>query len=132
MTKTKVINAHDKAWIKYMEWGARTGCHQRPDRSFYIHGYQFPVCARCTGVFLGYLLSVPCFLSMGYQRLRNSALAGCMVMFLDWLLQALHIKSSTNSRRFITGAAGGFGLMVLWIGLAVSLASRLRRYAAPA
>ena len=27
-------------------------CHQRPDRSFFIDGHQFPVCARCTGLYL--------------------------------------------------------------------------------
>lgn len=27
-------------------------CHQRPDRSFFWDGYQLPVCARCTGLYL--------------------------------------------------------------------------------
>jgi uncharacterized membrane protein len=28
-------------------------CHQMPDRSFYRHGAQLAVCARCTGIYLG-------------------------------------------------------------------------------
>ena len=28
-------------------------CHQLPDRSFFIDGWQMPVCARCTGLYLG-------------------------------------------------------------------------------
>ncbi len=28
-------------------------CHQRPDRSFHLEGVQMPVCARCTGLYLG-------------------------------------------------------------------------------
>jgi len=28
-------------------------CHQRPDRSFYLWAMQMPVCARCTGIYLG-------------------------------------------------------------------------------
>ena len=27
-------------------------CHQRPERSFFFDGHQFPVCARCTGLYL--------------------------------------------------------------------------------
>ena len=27
-------------------------CHQRPERSFFWDGHQFPVCARCTGLYL--------------------------------------------------------------------------------
>jgi hypothetical protein len=33
-------------------------CHQRPERSFYLWGAQFPVCARCTGIYLGAALGV--------------------------------------------------------------------------
>jgi uncharacterized membrane protein len=32
--------------------GARV-CHQRPDRSFYLWAVQMPVCARCTGIYVG-------------------------------------------------------------------------------
>ncbi len=28
-------------------------CHQLPDRSFFLDGRQLPVCARCTGLYLG-------------------------------------------------------------------------------
>lgn len=28
-------------------------CHQRPDRSFHTAGVQWPVCARCTGLYAG-------------------------------------------------------------------------------
>jgi uncharacterized membrane protein len=27
-------------------------CHQRPERSFFWGSHQFPVCARCTGIYL--------------------------------------------------------------------------------
>jgi uncharacterized membrane protein len=47
-------------------------CHQRPERSFFWAGHQFPVCARCTGLYL-------------------SALTG----LLGWLA----IKSATRWRR---------------------------------
>lgn len=31
----------------------RVVCHQRPERSFQAAGHPFPVCARCTGLYLG-------------------------------------------------------------------------------
>lgn len=32
-----------------------TVCHRLPQRSFFWKGRQFPVCARCTGIHIGYL-----------------------------------------------------------------------------
>jgi uncharacterized membrane protein len=33
-------------------FGAGYICHQRPERSFHLHGRPLPVCARCTGLYL--------------------------------------------------------------------------------
>jgi uncharacterized membrane protein len=102
-------------WMKLMKLGEKAGCHQRPDRSFFINNYQLPVCARCTGVILGYLLAIPGFLYIGYWKLIT--LLGCIILLFDWTLQALKIKESTNQRRLITGIIGGYGLMSLQLEL---------------
>ena len=34
------------------------GCHQIPERSFNYKGYQFPICARCTGILLGEIFGI--------------------------------------------------------------------------
>lgn len=102
----------DRLWLRLMEAGARVGCHQLPERSFFFRGYQFPVCARCTGVAAGSLLA------LGLLFLRPPlwlCLAACGLMLLDWGLQALRILPSTNFRRLITGLAGGYGVMSLQI-----------------
>ncbi|HWT27368.1 MAG TPA: DUF2085 domain-containing protein, partial [Mobilitalea sp.] len=73
-------------WRRWMEWGAKTGCHQRPDRSFFIKGYQMPVCARCFGVIIGYIIALPSIFLFGFQRVLS--IAGCITMLIDWLIQA--------------------------------------------
>ena len=114
----------DQTWMKWMDFGQRLGCHQKPERSFFIKGYQLPVCARCTGVFIGYLATL--FLlpaTKGKEKIANIvAAAGCITMLTDWSLQALKIKESTNKRRFLTGIIGGLGIMTLWIHLISKIA----------
>ena len=62
LNSTRQTKKNDLLWLKWMDWGKRLGCHQMPERSFFIKGYQFPVCARCTGVLV-------------------SSIAACMVFF---------------------------------------------------
>jgi uncharacterized membrane protein len=96
-------------WKKLMRLGEYTGCHQLPERSFFIHSYQFPICARCTGVLIGYILSIPCFFIQGF--FYQLAFISILIMFLDWSIQYLKILQSTNLRRLITGILGGYGIM---------------------
>ncbi len=104
---------HDDMWKKLMGIGEYTGCHQKPGRSFFYHGYQFPVCARCTGVILGYVIAIPCYLLFGFRKKLSAA--GALVMFSDWAIQQAKIKESNNKRRFLTGIAGGFSIMSIQI-----------------
>lgn len=105
----------DEKWIRLMELGAKTGCHQMPERSFFIKEYQVPVCARCCGVFLGYLVAPFFYIKFGFITLLYVALTGLILMFMDWFLQAVHIKESTNLRRLLSGIAGGFGSMIVFL-----------------
>lgn len=93
--------------------GNYSGCHQLPERSFFCRGKQFPVCARCTGVMVGQLaaLVTGCFISVPF-RFSAALLA---LMGIDWGIQEIGIRLSTNRRRFITGIAGGFGLFSIYI-----------------
>ena len=40
-------------------------CHQRPERSFHRHGVQYPVCARCFGLYAGAVAGVVLWLAVG-------------------------------------------------------------------
>ncbi len=101
-------------WVKMMRLGSLSGCHQLPQRSFFISGYQFPVCARCCGVLIGQMLTVLLF---AFKILLGLPLAIIMllVMFVDWFIQFIEIKESNNTRRFLTGICGGLGSWTVFI-----------------
>lgn len=98
-----------KIWIKAMKIGATIGCHQRADRSFFWKGHQFPICARCTGVFIGYILALTAI--NFFLPDLHLGIIFCCIMFVDWLVQFIKIKESNNVRRLITGILGGFGII---------------------
>jgi len=96
-----------------LELGQKSGCHQKAERCFHFRGYQFPVCARCTGVFIGNIGAViGYFIYIPYYPLL---IAGCGLLFIDWWLQFLNILESTNVRRVITGTIGGYSLTLLYL-----------------
>ncbi len=45
-------------------------CHQRPDRSFWAHGVRWPVCARCSGLYVSAAFGVLFAWTFGRARLR--------------------------------------------------------------
>ena len=87
-------------------------CHQRADRSFFWKGKQFPVCARCTGVHIGYL-SLPVFPILASSFGLAISLALIVPAFLDGLLQAFTTYESQNFLRLLTGILAGIGVMSL-------------------
>lgn len=104
----------DKKWIKMMQYGAHLGCHQLPERSFFIHGYQFPICARCTGVLIGQMIGTIMFIG-GIKLSIYQILCFIAIMGIDWSIQALKLKMSTNLRRVVTGFTCGIGMTYLFI-----------------
>lgn len=90
-------------------------CHRIPERSFFIKGHQFPVCARCTGFYTG--LAV--FLIWNYffkiNPDVNTLIISIILMIpvsIDGFTQYFGSRESTNTLRFITGFIGGIGLII--------------------
>jgi len=102
-------------WLKLMKIGTVLQCHQMPERSFFWKEYQFPVCARCFGMLIGYLLGVLIFIF--YRLPIVIAIVFCLITFIDWFIQYLGILESTNWRRLITGILGGIGVVVLTLSI---------------
>ena len=91
-----------------------TICHQIPERSFFILGYSFPVCERCSGIYLGLLLGSLVearFVHRSSTARRVWVLAACIPMLSDFLLSFSGIWIGTGPGRFLTG---------LWFGCLIS------------
>ena len=89
-----------------------TYCHRKPERSFFWKGRQFPVCARCTGIHLGYL-SMPLFLFNWVQLGLWWSVVLILPTYIDGAVQAFYNKESNNWRRLATGLMAGAGAMSL-------------------
>jgi uncharacterized membrane protein len=47
------IDGSDRVMVAIVQIVGSRVCHQRPDRSFHTAGVRWPVCARCSGLYLG-------------------------------------------------------------------------------
>lgn len=82
-------------------------CHKMPERSFFVRGRQFHLCARCTGIVVGYCLSPITFL-LSWNVIIISFMLYVFLMALDGFTQLWKLRESTNFIRLLTGL--GFGL----------------------
>jgi uncharacterized membrane protein len=88
-------------------------CHQIPERSFYIDGHPFAVCARCTGIYFGFAAGV-LFYPLARSLRRGNAsprrkwlLIALAPTLLDFTLGIFHLWENTHLSRFLTGALLG-------------------------
>lgn len=105
----------DQYWIKSMEWCRKyCGCHQMPTRSFFVKGYQFPLCARCTGIALGHLTAL---LFAPFYTFKIKIFILILPLAIDGTIQYITNYESNNLKRVITGFLYGFAFMSLIIKL---------------
>jgi len=101
-------------------------CHQMPERSFYLNGRQLPLCARCTGTYMGMFIGLA---SLGLILRRGKAsrlppvsfLAVLGGFYLLWAIDGLnsylslfpglpHLYEPRNWLRLVTGTLNGLAL----------------------
>ena len=90
-------------------------CHQKSERSFFIKNYQFPFCARCTGIIIGVIIAV---IFSQFIFINNFYLMIILwiPMIIDGMVQK-HGYDLSNNKRVITGLLFGFGYMYVFIML---------------
>jgi len=94
-------------------------CHQIPERSFFIAGHQFAVCARCTGLYGGFTVASLCYpLVRSLRRTdtppRRWLFIAATPMAIDFFLGFFGIWENTHLSRFLTGALLG-SVSVLYV-----------------
>ncbi len=104
-------------------------CHQIGDHSFFIAGRQLPLCARCTGTYLGALAGLIVLASRGKLRAgRFPARPYLIVLGLFMLLWALdglnsflallelpHLYTPSNLLRLVTGSLEGIAIAAILV-----------------
>jgi uncharacterized membrane protein len=95
-------------------------CHQRPERSFHVGGTQWPVCARCAGLYLAAPLGV-LLAAVGRVRRRAALAWGTAAAALPtaatWLAEGLVGLPVGGAGRFAAAAPLGAALAFALIQL---------------
>jgi len=97
-------------------WYHNWRCHRLSRRSFSLNNRQFSICARCTGLALGAILSPLVALFFSLSAISASLVIGLTA--IDGLTQLLGARESTNLLRFVSGLClpgAALSLLVLWI-----------------
>ena len=87
-------------------------CHQIPERSFFVAGYKFAVCSRCTGLYAGFAtatLVYPVLKSLRQTEApaRKWLFIAAAPLAIDFSVGYLGIWDNTHTSRFVTGALLG-------------------------
>lgn len=110
------------------DWMGAALCHRLTERSFTIYGRQFPLCARCTGMYLGVFLVFTTLLLAGRARWGELPRLPIMltlfgfigIMGIDginsyshFFPNAPHLYEPRNWLRLVTGIGAGLAMGLL-------------------
>jgi uncharacterized membrane protein len=114
----------ENLWMNSMRWCNKyCKCHQMPQRSLFLFGYQFPLCARCTGIAIGHIMA---FLLSPFITIKYSISVLTLPLIIDGTIQYLTTYESTNLKRVVSGLLYGFAFTSLMIHSIKSIISSLK------
>jgi uncharacterized membrane protein len=97
-------------------------CHRMKSRSLTFKGYTLPLCARCTGILLGYLFFPFLFVLDIYFPLWLGIILN-FPMVVDGWTQKKKVRMSNNPLRLTTGVVSGFGQSIIIVSISHSIIS---------
>lgn len=128
--------AHNHA-LSGADWMGAAVCHRLTARSFTIHGRQLPLCARCTGMYLGVFFSFLALVAAGRARwgelprlpILFTLLAFIGIMGIDGVNSYTHffpnfphVYEPRNWLRLVTGMGAGLAMgLILFPALAQTI-----------
>jgi uncharacterized membrane protein len=101
-------------------------CHQLASRTPEVGGHPLPVCARCAGIYLGFVLSILVQIALARGQRRSGsppvwaavvAGLGCGAMGIDAVSSLAGWRETTNTIRLVTGALAGSAAAVVLYAL---------------
>ena len=111
-------------------------CHQMPSRCFFVYGYPLTVCARCLGIYCGFLLGT--LVLPFFNGLSNTNVPKAKTFILlslpivsDAAGNFLGIWSSPNWIRLLTGILWGIALPFYFLAGLVDLLLRKKEKSIP-
>lgn len=93
-------------------------CHRRKERSIKMLGYTFPLCARCTGLWLGFGMGF-LFRILGSHIPLIFAITLMLPLIIDGSTQHFGLRESNNLLRLLTGILFGIATHMLFLGTKV-------------
>jgi len=101
---------------RFLQWMGLGLCHQLPERSFFGGGVQVPVCARDTGIYLGFVAAF-CLVALlhrgerptGFPHWRVWVVMGLYLgaMGIDGVSSYAGLRVTSNELRLLTGLGVG-------------------------
>jgi len=96
-------------------------CHQRPERSFHIHGRQLAVCARCLGLYVSALVGGVLALALGVASISSSRArlwlgVAAVPTLLTVCLELARVAYPSNAARMLTALP--LGAVAAWLVIA--------------
>jgi len=123
------LRSHASPWQGLVYAVFSPVCHQIPSRSFHILGQPLAVCARCLGIYLGFLGGIVLypflrgFTKVSLPRTGIFVLVSCPIV-LDTLGNFARLWATPNEARFATGLLWGAVLPFYFITGLADLALR--------
>lgn len=125
-TLAATIHGSDGALTAMVQIVGSRVCHQRPERSFHTSGVQWPVCARCSGLYIGAAVGVWLGFAARMRRWVNGREIAIVLVVaslptsVTWIAEWAFGVPVTNVARALAGLPLGAAIAATVVAVASS------------